>query len=108
MSNHDSGASAGGVLAAFLSGMTIGAVAVLFLTPQTGRESRETFARMARKASEDVRDFSERATDTWDDVVYKGRTVLNEAGDVVKDAVDAGREAMQSRRPSPGSSNMPS
>ncbi len=106
MGNHDSGASAGGVLAAFLSGMALGAVAVLFLAPQTGRESRETVARLARRVGEDVRDFSERATDTWGDVVHKGREVLNEAGGIVKEAVDAGREAMhQSRQSSTDSFN---
>ncbi len=106
MGNYDSGASAGGVLAAFLSGMTLGAVAVLLLAPQTGRESRETLARLARQAGEDMRDFSERATDTWDDVVHKSRAVLDEAGDVVKEATDAGREAMhRSRRSSPESFN---
>ncbi len=109
MGNHDSGTSAVAVLAAFLSGMTLGAVAVLLLAPQTGRESRETLARMARRASEDMRDLSERATETWDDVMHKSREVLHEAGDVVKEAVDAGREAMhQARRTSPGSSNTPS
>ncbi len=106
MRNHDSGSSSGSVLAAFLSGMTLGAVAVLLLAPQTGRESRETLARMARRVSDDVRDFSEQATGTWDEVVHKGREVLNEAGDIVKDAVDAGRDAMhQTRRSSPESFN---
>ncbi len=105
MGNHDSGTSAGAVLAAFVSGVTLGAVAVLFLAPQTGRESRETFTRLARRAGEDVRGFSERATETWDDVVNKGRDVLNEAGDVVKEAVDAGRAAMnQARQSAPESS----
>ena len=106
MGNHDSGTSAGSVLAVFLSGMTLGAMAALLLAPQTGRESREILARLARQAGEDMRDFSEQATDTWDDVVHKSRTVLNEAGDVVKEAVDAGREAMhQAQRSSPGSFN---
>ncbi len=107
MGNHDSGASAGGVLAAFLSGMTFGAVVVLLLAPQTGRESRETLARLARQTGKDVREFSERATETWDDVVHKSREVLNEAGGIVKEAVDAGREAMQQVRQSspPESSN---
>ena len=105
MGNHDSGASAGGVLAAFLSGMTLGAVAVLLLAPQTGRESRETLARLARQAGEDMRDFSERATNTWDDVVHKSREALHEAGDIVKEAVDAGRDAIhQVRQSAPESS----
>lgn len=101
MGNNHSDAAGGGVLLAFLSGMAFGAVAALLLAPQTGQESRENVLRRVRQASDDVRDFSERATDTWDDVMDKSRAFLNDAGTVVKDAMDAGREAMQqARRPS--------
>lgn len=94
-------ASVGSVMVAFLGGVTCGAVAGLLLAPQTGRESRETLRRVARQVGDDVRDLSEKASDTWDDVVIKGRELLNEAETVVKDAVDAGRESMQQmRRPS--------
>ncbi len=106
MGNTNADASAGSVMLAFLSGMAFGAVTALLLAPQTGRESRETLFRTARQASDDVRDFSEKATDTWDDVMSRGREFLDEAGTVVKDAVDAGREAMhQTRRPSSEESN---
>ena len=98
MGNKNSGASASSVMVAFLSGMAFGAVAALLLAPQAGRESRETLFRTVRQAGDDVRDFSERATDTWDDVMNKGRDFLNEAGTVVKDAVDAGRESVQQMR----------
>lgn len=101
MGKNNSDASAGGMVLAFLSGMAFGAVAALLLAPQAGRESRETLFRTVRQASDDVRDFSEKATDTWDDVVSKGREFLDEAGTVVKDAMDSGRDAMQQiRRPS--------
>lgn len=94
-------ASVGGVVVAFLGGLTIGAVTGLLLAPQSGRESRETVRRVARRVSDDVRDFSEKAGDTWCDVMSKGRDLLNEAETVVKDAVDAGRESVQQmRRPS--------
>lgn len=94
-------ASVGSVVVAFLGGLTFGAVAGLLLAPQSGRESRETLRRVARQVGDDVRDFSEKATDTWDDVMSKGREFLNEAETVVKDAVDAGRESVQQmRRPS--------
>ncbi len=107
MGKNNSDASACSVMLAFLSGMAFGTVTALLLAPQTGRESRETLSRAVRQASDNVRDFSERATDTWDGVVSKGREFLDEAGTVVKDAVDAGREAMhQTRRPSSEESNM--
>lgn len=95
------------VMLAFLSGMAFGAVTALLLAPQTGRESRETLFRAVRQASDNVRDLSEKATDTWDDVMSKGREFLDEAGTVVKDAVDAGREAVyQTRRSSSEESNV--
>ena len=100
MGNNSSGTSAGSVLVAFLSGMALGAVTAFLLAPQTGRESRETISRVARRASDDLRDLSDKATDTWDEVVTKGREFLDEAGGIVKDAVDAGREAMHQDRPS--------
>ena len=100
-------ASAGGVAMAFLGGLTIGAVAGLLLAPQSGRESRETVRRVARQVGDDVRDFSEKASDSWCDVVTKGRDLLNEAETVVKDAVDAGRESVQQmRRPSSEESDL--
>lgn len=99
MGNNSSGNSAGGVLVAFLSGMALGAVTAFLLAPQTGRESRETISRLARRAGDDLRDLSDKATDTWDEVVTKGREFLDEAGTIVKDAVDAGREAMHQDRP---------
>ena len=91
-------ASAGSMMVAFLGGVTCGAVAGLLLAPQSGRESRETLRRVARQVGDDVRDLSERASDTWSDVMVKGRDLLNEAETVVKDAVDAGRESVQQMR----------
>lgn len=109
MGNNTSGASAGSVALAFLSGMLLGAATAFLLAPQAGQESRDNILRMARRAGDDLRDLSDRATDTWDDVVTKGREFLDEAGAIVKDAVDAGREAMQEDRPSSAErSNTPS
>lgn len=109
MGNNSSGTSAGGVLVAFLSGIALGAATAFFLAPQTGRESRETISRLARRAGDDLRDLSDKATETWDEVVTKGREFLDDAGSIVKDAVDAGREAMHQDRPSSAErSNLPS
>ena len=69
----NNGASAGSVALAFLSGILLGATTAFLLAPQTGRESRESLLRAARRASNDFQDISERATHTWDDVVSKSR-----------------------------------
>ena len=94
----NNGASAGSVALAFLSGILLGATTAFLLAPQTGRESRESLLRAARRASNDFQDISERATHTWDDVVSKSREFMAEASSVAKDAVDAGQEAMRPLR----------
>ncbi|MDA0739712.1 MAG: YtxH domain-containing protein [Nitrospirae bacterium] len=96
--NH--GASAGSVALAFLSGILLGAVTAFLMAPQTGRESRDGLLRAARRAGDDFKDISEKATHTWDDVVGKSREFMSEASSVVKDAVDAGKEAMRPVRDS--------
>ena len=94
-------ASVGSMMVAFVGGLTCGAVVGLLLAPQSGQESRDTLRRVARQVGDDVRDLSEKASDTWSDVMFKGRELLNETETVVKDAMDAGRESMQQmRRPS--------
>jgi len=100
MGGNNSGASAGSVALAFLSGILLGAATAFLLTPQTGRESRDGLLRAARRAGEDFKDISDRATHTLDDVVGKSRDFMSEASSVVKDAVDAGREAMRPVRDS--------
>lgn len=94
MGENNSGASAGSVALAFLSGILLGAATAFLLAPQTGQESRDGLLRAARRAGDDFKDISDRATHTWDDVVDKSREFVSEASSVVKDAVDAGREAM--------------
>ena len=100
MGENNSGAFAGSVALAFLSGILLGAATAFLLAPQTGQESRDGLLRAARRAGDDFKDISDRATDTWDDVVGKSREFISEAGSVVKDAVEAGREAMRPVRDS--------
>lgn len=98
MANDQSGASAGSVALAFLSGALLGAVAAFLLAPQPGRESRERLVGYARRTGEDLRDIRDRATDAWEDVVSKGRDFIDEASSAVKEAIDAGRDAMRRER----------
>jgi len=100
MGDNNSGASAGSVALAFLSGILLGAATAFLLAPQTGQESRDGLLRAARRAGGDFKDISDRATDTWDDVVGKSREFISEASSVVQDAVEAGREAMRPDRDS--------
>ncbi|MFA9562715.1 MAG: YtxH domain-containing protein, partial [Nitrospirota bacterium] len=74
----NSGASAGSVALAFLSGALLGAVAAVMLAPQPGRESRERLTGYARRTSNDLRDFKDRATDSVEEVVGRGRELVDE------------------------------
>lgn len=109
MTSDQSEASSGGVALAFLSGVFLGAAMAFLITPQTGQESREGLLRAARRAGDDFRDLTEKATDTWEGVVVKGREFIGEAGSIVQDAMDAGRDAMRREReyPPPSKESFP-
>jgi gas vesicle protein len=92
------GSSAAGVLLAFLSGAALGAVAALLLTPQTGRESREQLRGYARRAEGNLRDLAGCAGQTFEEVVEEGKEFVDSKKTVLREAFDAGREAMQRER----------
>ena len=94
----DRGSSAAGVLLAFLSGAALGAVAALLLTPQTGRESREQLRGYARRAEGNLRDLAGCAGQTFEEVGEEGKEFLDSKKTVLREAFDAGREAMQRER----------
>ncbi len=95
---NNSGASAGSVALAFLSGALLGAVTAVILAPQTGRESRERVTGYARRTSNDLRDLKDRATDSVEEVVGRGRELVDEVSCAVREAIEAGRDAMRRER----------
>jgi gas vesicle protein len=82
----------------FLLGAAAGAAAALLLTPRSGRETRELIADrgnemgegVVRKAQDLAADVQSHAA-TWLD---RGRDVLEAETRRLRDAIDAGREAM--------------
>ncbi|HKQ35547.1 MAG TPA: YtxH domain-containing protein [Nitrospiraceae bacterium] len=92
------GSSGAGVLLAFLSGAALGAVAAVLLTPQTGRESREQLRGYARRAEGNLRDLAGCAGQTFEEVVEEGKEFVDSKKTVLREAFDAGREAMQRER----------
>ena len=94
----DRGSSGAGVLFAFLSGAALGAVAALLLTPQTGRESREQLRGYARRAEGNLRDLAGCAGQAFEEVVEEGKEFVDSKKTVLREAFDAGREAMQRER----------
>ena len=94
----DRGLSSAGVFLAFLSGAAFGAVAALLLAPQTGRESREQLRGYARRAEGNLRDLAGRAGDALEEVVEEGKEFADSKKAVLREAFEAGREAMQRER----------
>jgi gas vesicle protein len=89
------------VFLAFLSGVTMGAVAALLLAPQSGDESRDQIRKYARRAENDLRDLAGRAGEAFEDVVGQGKEFVETKRSVLQDAFDAGREAMRRERGRP-------
>ena len=98
MGNNQSGASAGSVALAFLSGALLGAVTASMLAPQPGRESRDRLTGYARRTGEDLLDMKERATETVEEVMGRGRELVDEVSCAVREALEAGRDAMRRER----------
>ena len=94
----NSGASAGSVALAFLSGALLGAVTAVMLAPQPGRESGERLTGYARRTGNDLRDLKDRATDSVEEVVGRGRELVDEVSCAVREALEAGRDAMRRER----------
>jgi gas vesicle protein len=94
----DRGSSAAGVFLAFLSGAALGAVAALLLTPQAGRDSREQLRGYARRAEGNLRDLAVRAGETFEEVMGEGKEFVDSKKSVLREAFDAGREAMRRER----------
>jgi gas vesicle protein len=94
----DRGSSAAGILLALLGGAAFGAVAALLLAPQTGRESREQLRGYARRAEGNLRDLAGRAGDALGEVVEEGKEFADSKKAVLREAFEAGREAMQRER----------
>lgn len=94
----DERGSSAAVFLAFLSGAALGAVAALLLAPQSGRESREQLRGYARRAEDNLRDLAGQAGDVLDDVMDQGKEFVETKKSVLREAFDAGREAMKRER----------
>jgi gas vesicle protein len=93
----DRGSSAA-VLLAFLSGAALGAVAALLLAPESANESREQLRRYARKAEDQLHGMAGRAGEVFEEVVGQGKDFVENKKSVLRDAFEAGRQAMRDER----------
>lgn len=99
---NDHGPSGGNVLLAFLTGATMGAVAALLLAPRTGEQTRERLRTYARQAEGELHDFADRAGAAFDDMAEQvsetGRNFVETQRSALREAFQAGREAMRRER----------
>ena len=94
----DRGSSSAAVVLALLSGAALGAVAALLLAPQAGHESREQLRGYARRAEDNLRDLAGRAGEAVEEVVEEGKEFVDSKKAVLREAFEAGREAMRHER----------
>ena len=86
------------VLLAFVSGAALGAVAAILFAPQSGRESREQLREYARRAEKNLRDFAGDAGERFEEVVDQGKEFVEAKKSILREAFEAGREAMKRER----------
>ncbi len=103
--SDDRGANASGVILSFLLGGLTGAALAILFAPRSGRETREMLGERLRETAERGREVRER-------VVSRGREILDDAGEFVKEqretlekqrerlaaAVEAGRQAYREEK----------
>jgi gas vesicle protein len=94
----DHGSSSAAVLLGFLSGAALGAVAALLLAPRAGHESRDMLRGYAKRAEDRLRDLVGEAGHQIEEAVEQGRDYLESKKSVLREAFDAGREAMRRER----------
>ena len=94
----DRGSSAAGVVLAFLSGAALGVIAALLLAPRSGEESRDLLRGYARRAEDNLRDLAGRASEVIEEAVGEGREFVDSKKSVLREAFEAGREAMRRER----------
>lgn len=93
---HERGS--GTALLAFLSGAALGAIAALLLAPQSGRKTREQLRGYARKAEDTLREAATEAGQRFEEVVNEGKEYVEARKSVLREAFEAGREAMKKER----------
>lgn len=77
----------------------------LLLAPQSGRKSRQQLQRYARRAEENIQELAETATEVLGQALDKGYEFVKDKQEVLIEAVEAGRTALQWERERPSGQN---
>ncbi|HXV20053.1 MAG TPA: YtxH domain-containing protein [Desulfuromonadales bacterium] len=90
--------NSGSVFLAFVMGAAIGGGLALLTAPRSGEETRNKVRGMADDVRRRIKDIAEEAEARIKETIEEGREVLQEKADIVKSAVEAGKEAMEAER----------
>lgn len=86
------------VLVALLVGAAVGGGIALLTAPRSGRETREKLRGLAGETRERIRKIAEDAEERIAEVLNEGKETIALKRDMVKAAVEAGREAMAAEK----------
>jgi gas vesicle protein len=90
--------NSGSVFLAFVMGAAIGGGLALLTAPRSGQETRDKVRDMADDVRRRVKDIAEEAEARIKETIEEGREVFHEKAEIVKSAVEAGKEAMEAER----------
>lgn len=82
----------------FLGGAALGAIGALLLAPQAGHKTREQLRGYARKAEDTLREVANEAGQKFEEVINEGKEYVEARKSVLREAFEAGREAMKQER----------
>lgn len=94
----DDKCSGGNIFVGFLLGVVVGGGVALLTAPRSGRETRDKLRGLAGETSERIRKIAEDAEEQIAEVLNEGKETLAHKRDIVKAAVEAGREAMAAEK----------
>jgi len=88
----------GSVFLAFVMGAAIGGGLALLSAPRSGEETRNKVRDMADDVRRRIKEIAEEAEARIKETIDEGREALNEKSEMIKSAVEAGKEAMAAER----------
>ena len=94
----DEKCSGANVLIALLVGAAVGGGIALLTAPRSGRETREKLRGLAGETRDRIRQIAEEAEEKIAEVLNEGKETIALKRDMVKAAVEAGREAMAAEK----------
>jgi gas vesicle protein len=77
----------------FILGGVVGAVAAILLAPSSGRETRQRIRDFADDVKTRAGEYAENVKGTVSCQLQRGKEMLSDKKSMIKNAVDAGREA---------------